>query len=83
VEGVWLGDQRNRRHDLPAIRSALSAAPFEAGRPTAIVAHTVKGKGVGFMENNLEWHYRPPREDDLRLALAEIEETIPEACLQV
>jgi transketolase len=70
-------------HDLPAIRSALSAAPFEAGRPTAIVAHTVKGKGVGFMENNLEWHYRPPREDDLRLALAEIEETIPEACLQV
>jgi hypothetical protein len=35
------------------------------------------------MENNLEWHYRPPREDDLRLALAEIEETIPEACLQV
>jgi transketolase len=64
-------------HDLPAITTALAAVPLEAGRPTAVVAHTVKGKGVSFMENNLEWHYRPPSQDDLRRALAEIEEVRP------
>jgi transketolase len=59
-------------HDMPAIVSALDALPFESGRPSAIVAHTVKGKGVSFMEDDLEWHYRPPSDDDLRRALAEI-----------
>jgi transketolase len=37
-----------------------------------IVAHTVKGKGVSFMEDDLEWHYRPPSSDDLARALREI-----------
>jgi transketolase len=66
-------------HDLPAIVTALDAVPLEAGRPTAVVAHTVKGKGVSFMENDLEWHYRPPNQDDLRRALVEIEGARP-AC---
>jgi len=59
-------------HDLGAIVGALDAVPFTAGSPSAIVAHTVKGKGVSFMENDLEWHYRPPNDDDLARALAEI-----------
>jgi transketolase len=42
------------------------------GRPTAIIAHTVKGKGVSFMENKLEWHYRSPSDEQLVAALAEI-----------
>lgn len=59
-------------HDLSAIVAALDAVPYEAGRPSALVAHTVKGKGVSFMEDDLEWHYRPPNDADLERALAEI-----------
>lgn len=59
-------------HSVPEIVKALESSPFEKGRPSAIVAHTVKGKGVSFMENDLEWHYRPPSDADLARALAEI-----------
>ena len=61
-------------HDTRALEGALNATPLEPGRPTCIVAHTVKGKGVSFMENNLQYHYTPPRGDDVQRALAEIEE---------
>jgi len=40
-----------------------------------IVAHTVKGKGVSFMENEVVWHYRTPNAEELKAALAEVEET--------
>jgi transketolase len=59
-------------HDMSAVVEALEGVPFTPGRPTAIVAHTVKGKGVSFMEDDLEWHYRPPTADDLARALLEI-----------
>ena len=60
-------------HDAEAIVGALSHLPFEPSQPAAVVAHTVKGKAVSFMENDLEWHYRPPNDDDLKRALEEIE----------
>jgi transketolase len=59
-------------HDLAAIVAALDEVPYAARRPSVIVAHTVKGKGVSFMEDDLEWHYRPPNDADLARALAEI-----------
>jgi transketolase len=59
-------------HDVEALTAALAAVPFEPGRPSAIIARTVKGKGVSFMENDLEWHYRPPNDQDLKRALLEI-----------
>jgi len=59
-------------HDLDHLASVLNAVPFEPGRPSAIIARTVKGKGVSFMENDLEWHYRPPNDQDLERALLEI-----------
>lgn len=59
-------------HDLGALVDAFDALPFEPGRPSAVVAHTVKGKGVSFMEDDLEWHYRPPNDADLARALAEL-----------
>jgi transketolase len=62
-------------HDLEAIQSALTDAPFDTGRPTCIVAHTVKGKGVSFMEDQLLWHYRAPRGELMDRALAELEAT--------
>jgi transketolase len=59
-------------HDHEAIADALGAFPFEEGRPSVIVAHTVKGKGVSFMEDRLLWHYRSPDDEQLRAALSEI-----------
>ncbi len=61
-------------HDPCSIRQTLDGVPFELRRPSAVIAHTTKGKGVSFMENDLEWHYRPPSADDLRRALEEVEE---------
>jgi transketolase len=60
-------------HRVDAIVAALSRVPFGPSQPSAVIAHTVKGKGVSFMENDLEWHYRPPNEQDLKRALDEIE----------
>lgn len=57
-------------HDHTAVRDALSAVPWEPGRPSALVAHTVKGKGVPFMEDQLLWHYRTPTAGQLADALA-------------
>jgi len=59
-------------HDMAEIVHALDAVPFGAGCPSAIVAHTIKGKGVSFMEDDLEWHYRPPNDAELERALADI-----------
>lgn len=59
-------------HDHEQINNALINVPFSPGKPSVIVAHTVKGKGVSFMENRLEWHYRSPDEYQLAKALAEL-----------
>lgn len=61
-------------HHLEQIERALESIPFEQGRPSCIVAHTVKGKGVGFMENKLLWHYRSPDAEELQRALTELVE---------
>jgi transketolase len=60
-------------HDLGSIEQAYAAVPFVPGRPSCIVAHTVKGKGVSYMEGKLLWHYRAPRGEDLEIALREID----------
>ena len=61
-------------HDFAAVIPALEAARAGAGgKPTAIVAHTVKGKGVSFMENNPEWHGVAPKPEQVRAAVAELE----------
>ncbi len=62
-------------HDLRAIEEAVTELPYEVGRPSCIVAHTVKGKGVSFMENKLLWHYRAPLGEDMTKALAELEQS--------
>lgn len=60
-------------HDHKALRTAFMAAPFAPGRPTILIAHTTKGKGVSFMENSVLWHYRIPRGAEYDAALAELE----------
>lgn len=59
-------------HDYAQIESALKLAAAEKERPTAIIAHTVKGKGVSFMENRLEWHYKSPNDEQLDQAMEEL-----------
>jgi len=46
--------------------------PFEPGKPSVVIAHTVKGKGVSFMEHQLAWHYKSPNAEQLAQALEEI-----------
>lgn len=57
-------------HNPDLIQAALERT--EVDRPLALIAHTVKGKGVSFMENDLLWHYRPPDAGELAAALQEI-----------
>jgi transketolase len=59
-------------HDLCAIREALGSVPWEKGRPSVLIAHTVKGKGVSFMENQLAWHYKTPSPEQAQDAAVEI-----------
>ena len=59
-------------HDHGAIRAALSTIPWELGKPSVLVARTVKGKGVDFMENQLVWHYRSPNEQQLAAAIKQL-----------
>ena len=62
-------------HNHEQIIDALSNLPLEAGKPSVVIAHTVKGKGVSFMENNLAWHYKSPDDEQLARALSELGES--------
>jgi transketolase len=61
-------------HDAAQMRKVYTRAFFNIKKPKVIVARTVKGKGVSFMENDLEWHYRWPDARDLEKALGELKE---------
>jgi transketolase len=60
-------------HDMEQIIDALDRAEEPAGRPTVIVSHTIKGKGVSWMELNPDWHGNAPNEEQGQLALEELE----------
>lgn len=59
-------------HDFDALEKAFIEARDVSGRPTAIIAHTVKGKGVSFMENKVGWHGKAPKEEEYLQAKAEL-----------
>lgn len=60
-------------HDVGALDETFRRVPFTDGRPSLIVAHTVKGKGVSFMEGNAIWHYRVPNPEELATAWRELD----------
>ena len=66
-------------HDTRALRAAFTRAQENAGsgKPSVVLAHTVKGKGVSFMENNILWHYRTPQGEEYEAALKELEAQRP------
>ena len=59
-------------HKHTLLRKSLKKIPFEPPKPSLLIAHTVKGKGVSFMENKVEWHYRAPSAEELEAALIEL-----------
>ena len=59
-------------HDLPQMEATLNRPP-EASRPTIVIANTVKGRGVSFMEDVVKWHHGVPSENELETALAELD----------
>jgi transketolase len=60
-------------HDLAAVEKAVAAAQNAGGKPHAIIAKTIKGKGVSFMENNIAWHGSAPKKEDADKAVKEIQ----------
>ena len=59
-------------HDIDKLQALLKRLPFQNGRPSLIIAHTVKGKGISFMENVPIWHYRQPNPDEMKKACDEL-----------
>ncbi|NMB42395.1 MAG: transketolase [Firmicutes bacterium] len=60
-------------HDYTSLLEIIDRAHFHKGAPTMIIAHTVKGKGISFMENQADWHGRAPNKEEYVQALAELE----------
>lgn len=60
-------------HDFNQIRSALAEARAMKGKPTCIIMHSTKGKGVSFMENNVDWHGKAPNDEEYAIAMADLE----------
>lgn len=61
-------------HDFNQILKALNEIPIEPGKSSAIIARTVKGKGVSFMEETHGWHFKPVEEEQFKKALKELED---------
>ncbi len=61
-------------HNHTELAELLGSEPWEPGKPSFLIAHTTKGKGVSFMENSVDWHYKTPSDEQLALALGEIQD---------
>jgi len=61
-------------HNHDQLKSVFEEIPFQNGRPNCVLAHTIKGKGVSFMENKVLWHYRTARDEEYEAALKELEQ---------
>jgi transketolase len=60
-------------NDIEELKAAFAALPFEKGKPSVIIAHTTKGKGVSFMENELKWHHGVPNKEQYEQAQQELD----------
>ncbi len=60
-------------NDIDALIDCFDRLPFEAGKPNLILANTIKGRGISFMEDTVKWHHKVPTEDEYKSALHELE----------
>ncbi|MDX2045718.1 MAG: transketolase [Chitinophagaceae bacterium] len=63
-------------NDIDELISAFNSLPFEKGKPSAIIANTVKGRGISFMENELKWHHGVPNKEQYETAQAELDKAL-------
>lgn len=63
-------------NSIPALIQVLDMVPFRVGKPNLIMAHTTKGKGISFMEDDVAWHHRVPTDSELARANAELDRAI-------
>ena len=67
-------------HDVVELTETLAQVPFEAGKPNLLLARTVKGYGVSFMENDKSWHHKVPSDEQFALAMQELSQAEAELC---
>jgi transketolase len=60
-------------HNMKMLVEVLSHTPVKKGKPTLVIAHTVKGKGVSFIENKADWHHMVPTEEQMKEAMMELD----------
>jgi transketolase len=65
-------------HDIEALVDVLEAVPFETGKPSAVIARTIKGKGISFIENDPQWHHHVPSDAQYELAQQELDQLLRE-----
>ncbi len=63
-------------HDLEQMTNRLGEIPAETGKPACLIAHTVKGKGISYMENEKKWHHGIPDDQQFGIAMADLEEAM-------
>lgn len=63
-------------HNIGALSDAVLSVPFESGKPSMVIARTVKGKGISFMEDAKEWHHKVPDDEQYALAMEELDEAL-------
>jgi transketolase len=59
-------------HNMQKLVETFAAVPFEPGKPNVVIANTIKGKGVSFMEDQLAWHYKTPNAEQVEAAMREL-----------
>ncbi len=70
-------------HDFDALRAAFKEAEDTKGMPTCIVLHSLKGKGVSFMENSIDWHGKAPNDEEFAVAMADLDKIEQELAKEV
>ncbi|MET0393784.1 MAG: transketolase [Chitinophagaceae bacterium] len=65
-------------HDLAALKNVFDRLPFEKHKPSLVIANTVKGKGISFMENDVKWHHGVPDKDQYAQAIGELDALLNE-----
>lgn len=63
-------------NDIEELKNVFSQLPFEKGKPSLVIAHTIKGKGISFMENELKWHHGVPNKEQYEQAQKELDEAM-------
>lgn len=80
VRGIQFHTININGNDFDEIRAAFAEARATKGMPTAIIAKTLKGKGVSFMENVVDWHGKAPNDDEYKIAMEDLEKAGAALC---